>query len=342
MGKLTRMPELRPIVLGCFTLGSDGLEVRGRPTIDEFIATTGFVRRATEAAGWWWVDLIAYADSRPEWQEKLEAVMGEDYLAYSTLKQYRYVGKAIPKDQRVEGVAFGHHQAVAACPQPLRQQLLAQSLLEGWNVSELRKQMRVALRRKVLEGQATLEGMFRVIYADPPWLYQDSGVPDSGALGKASRHYDGLPLADICALPVEAHSLADSVLFLWVTSPMLPLAFPVMEAWGFTYKTGIVWDKVLHTFGHYVGVHHEHLLIATRGSCLPDQPVPMPDSVQVVRRSDVHSEKPEHFRRLITQLYTQGPYLELFARQQTPGWTCLGNDARLWPREMEAHEARGI
>jgi N6-adenosine-specific RNA methylase IME4 len=339
MGKVTRLQALRPIVLGCFTLGPDGLEVRGRPTLDEHLAAGDFIQRSVQASGWWWADWLAYGDTREEWRAQLEHVLDHDILTYGTAKQYRYVAKAVPKEQRVSGVPFHHHQALAACEPALRHDLLHRAKEQGWNVSELRKQMRVALRRKVLEGQATLEGMFRVIYADPPWLYSDSGVPDSGALGKASRHYDGMPLEDLCALPVEAHAHADSVLFLWVTSPMLPNAFPLIDAWGFTYKTGIVWDKVLHAFGHYVGVHHEHLLIATRGSCLPDNPTPMPDSVQVVRRGDVHSEKPEHFRRLIEQLYGRGPYLELFARKQTPGWTCLGNDARLWPGEMEQQHA---
>jgi N6-adenosine-specific RNA methylase IME4 len=81
---------------------------------------------------------------------------------------------------------------------------------------------------------------------------------------------------------------------------------------------------MLHNFGHYVSVRHELLLICTRGSCLPDRPVPMPDSVRPVRRSDVHSEKPPEFRALVEQLY-DGPYVELFARRQIKGWTTYGN-----------------
>jgi N6-adenosine-specific RNA methylase IME4 len=80
----------------------------------------------------------------------------------------------------------------------------------------------------------------------------------------------------------------------------------VIEAWGFEYKTGAVWDKVLHNFGHYVSIRH--LLIATRGSCTPDRPTPMIDSVQTIRRGDVHSAKPEEFRQMIERLY-DGPYL---------------------------------
>ena len=53
-------------------------------------------------------------------------------------------------------------------------------------------------------------------------------------------------------------------------------AHAVIEAWGFEHKGAIIWDKVLHNFGHYVSVRHEHLLICTRGSCTPDRPTPMP------------------------------------------------------------------
>jgi N6-adenosine-specific RNA methylase IME4 len=202
-------------------------------------------------------------------------------------------------------------------------------------VQEFKEHKRKKLWPVTIEGQAALEGMFRVLYADPPWQYSDSGVPDSGALGKASRHYSTMTLPELCKLPVQAHAMPHSVLFLWVPAPMLPEAFPVIDAWGFTYKTGMVWDKVLGNWGHYVRVHHEHLLIATRGSCMPDVPTPMPDSVQVIRRGDVHSAKPEEFRRIITKLYTRGPYLELFGRKRVEGWAVFGNDARLWAKDME-------
>lgn len=128
---------------------------------------------------------------------------------------------------------------------------------------------------------------------------------------------------------IEAHARADAALFLWVPAPILPDAFPVIEAWGFTYKQKIVWDKVRHMMGHYVSSRHEDLLIATRGSCAPDRLVPMIDNVQTVKADGEHSEKPHEFRKIIERLY-DGPYLELFARHQASkfkrkGWTFWGN-----------------
>lgn len=80
-------------------------------------------------------------------------------------------------------------------------------------------------------------------------------------LGGAVKHYDTMPLEDICALPVPAAD--NAVLFLWVTSPMLEDAFKVINAWGFKYKSSFVWDKVSHNMGHYNSVRHE--LLDSRG-----------------------------------------------------------------------------
>ena len=117
----------------------------------------------------------------------------------------------------------------------------------------------------------------------------------------------------------------DAVLFLWVTSPKLVDCWPVISAWGFTYKTSMVWNKVAHNYGNYVSVRHEFLLICTRESCTPDAPVPMPNSVVTERRSETHSEKPASFRTTIERLYPLGRRLELFGRRAVEGWTVYGN-----------------
>jgi N6-adenosine-specific RNA methylase IME4 len=172
---------------------------------------------------------------------------------------------------------------------------------------------------------ARLTGRYRVVYADPPWQYNDSGViVGSDAYGRAERHYPTMSVDELAHLPVRDRLTDEAVLFLWVTSPMLSVCWPIIEHWGFDYKASIVWDKVKHNYGHYVSVRHELLLIATRGSCLPDRPTPMPDSVQTIRRSKEHSAKPEEFRELIMRLY-DGPYVELFGRRQVDGWTVWGN-----------------
>lgn len=166
------------------------------------------------------------------------------------------------------------------------------------------------------------EGTYRVIYADCPWKYDHSNL---NTYGHAESHYDSLSTDELCLLPVPEMAASNAVLFLWATSPKLPDALKVIEAWGFEYKTSFVWYKIKHNYGHYNSVRHEFLLIATRGSCLPDVPE-LIDSVQTIERSDTHSEKPEEFRQIIDRLYPHGSRIELFARAKCNGWETWGNE----------------
>ena len=165
------------------------------------------------------------------------------------------------------------------------------------------------------------EKKYRVIYADPPWSYNDK--QDTEKLGGAVKHYPTMPLDEICAVPVPAEK--EAVLFLWTTSPMLEDSFKVINAWGFKYKSSFIWDKVLHAMGHYNSVRHEFLLIATRGSCTPDVPKLL-DSVVSIERTE-HSRKPKEFRDIIDTLYPLGNRLEMFAREAPDGWDVWGNMA---------------
>lgn len=167
----------------------------------------------------------------------------------------------------------------------------------------------------------TTDKKYRVIYADPPWSYNDK--QDTGMLGGAVKHYTTMPLNDICNLPVP--SADNAVLFMWVTSPLLEDSFKVINAWGFKYKSSFVWDKVAHNMGHYNSVRHEFLLIATKGSCTPDVKR-LFDSVVSIERTE-HSRKPKEFRDMIDTLYPNGNRLEMFAREAPDGWDVWGNMA---------------
>ena len=171
------------------------------------------------------------------------------------------------------------------------------------------------------------DGKYRVIYADPPWKYNNSGViTESDNYGRAERHYPSMTIEELCAMPIKHMAEDNSVLFLWATSPLLEEAFKVVNAWGFQYKTSFVWDKVGHNYGHYNSVRHELLLVCTRGSCTPDSKE-LVDSVQTIEKSRKHSEKPEQFRQIIDTLYTYGKRIELFARSVVEGWEVWGNEA---------------
>ena len=221
-------------------------------------------------------------------------------------------------DKRVSWLA----QKLAALPAEVFEQVRDRTKTLTAALSALRKQ---SIKADLVERELP-RGRYRVIYADPPWWY---GTPQHGKTEQVATlgtHYPSMKTGAICDLPVGDMAADNAVLFLWATSPLLFEAKEVIDAWGFTYKASIVWDKVLHNVGHYVSVRHEFLLICTRGSCLPDSDK-LHDSVVSIERT-AHSVKPEQFRDIIDEMYTpvKGDRLELFARAATPKhWASWGN-----------------
>ena len=92
----------------------------------------------------------------------------------------------------------------------------------------------------MLEGNWRYMGKYQIIYADPPWSYDDKALNRGGA----ERHYSTMKLEDICALPVAEIAADDALLFMWGAWPKLFEAKAVIEAWGFEFKTcAFVWVK---------------------------------------------------------------------------------------------------
>ena len=206
-------------------------------------------------------------------------------------------------------------------------ELLGEAEKELMSVIELRKAVRAHKEWQRQHIAAANEPeKYAVIYADPPWQYNSGdqhGTEEQETV--LEDHYPSMPLKDICALPQAKLAATDCVLFLWCTSPTLEEAFQVINAWKFTYKASMVWDKVAHNVGHYVSVRHELLLIATRGQ--PPKVKRLVDSVYEEERTE-HSAKPEYFRKLIDELYPEGNRLELFCRGKAgKGWDTWGNEA---------------
>ncbi len=172
----------------------------------------------------------------------------------------------------------------------------------------------------------------RVLVADPPWQFADK-LPGKGR--GAARHYATMTPEAICRFPLPP--LADDcILFLWRVASMQQAALDVVRIWGFTVKTELIWLKKTTTGGRWFGMghtlraEHEVCLVATKG-----RPQVKSHSVRTTFTTDVtgfaaqvgrHSEKPEKFYQIVETL-SAGPYVELFARRQRLGWTCLGDEA---------------
>lgn len=184
--------------------------------------------------------------------------------------------------------------------------------------------VRTTDRRTEARDLAEVQSRFTIIYADPPWEY-DYSKSDSRRI---ENNYPTMPIEAICALPVDSVAAADCVLFVWATSPKLAEAMRVIDAWGFTYRTSMVWVKDKIGMGYYARQRHELLLIATRGTLPVPDPAVRPDSVVEAPRLE-HSAKPHRFYSLIEAMYPDMPRLELFARNTRPGWTAWGNEVEI-------------
>jgi len=163
------------------------------------------------------------------------------------------------------------------------------------------------------------EGQFNVIYADPPWQY------DLSLRGSPEEHYAVMETKSICDLKIP--SSEDAVLFLWATNPKLEEALQVMRAWGFTYKTNLVWVKDKFGNGYYFRGQHELLLLGVKGNPSVPLEADRPSSVLNAARGK-HSQKPEEVYVLIEKMYPNNKRLELFARQKREGWEAWGNEIK--------------
>lgn len=218
-------------------------------------------------------------------------------------------------------------QAIAELPEECFEQHIAQVKSAGEELTTAGV-LRLAktIKREEMVAEKRVRplpfGQYRVICADPPWQYSNSGFDEA-----ADNLYPTMPLDDICALPVSTLATHDTVLFLWATNPLLPEALQVLDAWGFTYKTNLAWIKDQgRGKGWYLRSKHELLLIGVR----PETPHPVerPDSCFEADRGSVHSRKPQAAYDIIERMYP-GPRIELFARSPRPGWDVWGNEPDL-------------
>lgn len=181
---------------------------------------------------------------------------------------------------------------------------------------------------------------YNIIYADPPWPYNESGT---NAKVK-DCHYKMMQLKDICALPVISLQAEKCILFLWVTMPRLPMAFEVMKAWGFVYHSlGFDWMKIgkngnpIINPGYYSRQNNELCLIGVPVSrCRRMVPIVHDIRAAVVEERREHSRKPEIVRSEITRMFGAGATkIELFARERADGWDCWGEEAPVGAESAE-------
>ena len=173
---------------------------------------------------------------------------------------------------------------------------------------------------------------YRTIYADPPWQFQNRTGKVAPEHKRLNR-YETMTLEEIAQLPVSSIADQKSHLYLWVPNALLPEGLAVMKAWGFEYKTNLVWEKIRkdgQPDGRGVGFYFrnvtELLLFGIKGEKNRTL-APARSQVNLIRTMKrEHSRKPDEIISLIESC-SPGPYLELFARGDRAGWDMWGNQA---------------
>lgn len=162
------------------------------------------------------------------------------------------------------------------------------------------------------------KGKYNIIYADPPWKFNNSGFKES-----AASHYKTMPTDNICTMPIKDLCGPTTILFIWATNAMLEDALKVVKAWGFDYKSNFAWIKNKGPqIGWFTISRHELLLICTSKENLH----PKIKYVSWFKGNvSKHSKKPELVYDMIETMY-KGPYIELFARNKRKGWKSFGNE----------------
>jgi len=173
---------------------------------------------------------------------------------------------------------------------------------------------------------------FSTVLADPPWRFQNRTGKIAPEHGRLAR-YGTMSLEEICALPIASISSDPAHLYLWVPNALLPEGLTVLNAWGFTYKSNLVWHKIRKDggpdgrgVGFYFRNTTELLLFGTRGKNARTL-APGRRQVNILKtQKREHSRKPDELYDIIESC-SRGPFLELFARGSRPGWATWGNQA---------------
>jgi N6-adenosine-specific RNA methylase IME4 len=312
------------------TLTSIGWQLPDGLPEGQWISAGLCLQRIEGAVQWWLGDWWAYGEHAYGTRKALFEEGGpmED-MNLRTVEDYGWVAQNVATTERSVVLSWYHHRCIASLSPAQQRKWLARALKEGWSSNQLKAAIarQAALDRTAqIELDAQALGKFAVLYADPPWRYENP--PMGGSNRSIENHYPTMTLDEICALPVGGIAHENCVLFLWATSPKLAECMKVIEAWGFNYRTDMVWVKDRIGMGYHVREQHESLLIAKRGELPPPAVEARPSSVLNAPRLE-HSAKPPEFYGVIDRMYPKVRKLELFGRapESRAWWAAWGNQA---------------
>ena len=246
-----------------------------------------------------------------------------DLCPSSTVESYgdsrdkiaRYLGVGRTTIERAEAVVD------AAEDEPEEYGHLVEQMDRSGKVARVYRRLTILQQAKKLDADPPIwpTGPFQVIVADPPWQYESSDL----------LPYPTMSIDAIKALPVGDLADENSILWLWTTNAHLRVAFDVVDAWGFEYKTLLTWVKDKMGRGEWLRAQSEHCMLAVRGK--PVFVNGVHTTILMAPRRE-HSRKPEEFYAL-AEGTCPGTKLELFSRHRRTGWQAHGDEVNRFGME---------
>lgn len=163
---------------------------------------------------------------------------------------------------------------------------------------------------------------FSTLVIDPPWPYADRLMSGAVRTRGAANHYPVLSIAALRELRPQDVAAPNAHCYLWTTNAFMGEALDLLTRWDFVHKTILTWVKPQIGMGHYFRNNTEHVLFGVRGK-LPALQHNVPTAFTA--RREGHSTKPGAFYAIVERM-SPGPYLELFARAERPGWVTCGDE----------------
>lgn len=304
-------------------LTKTSLSFRKDVSEDEWLDVFNSLKNVEGCVQFWIGDCLAYRSRKWGMYEDIAEKTGYDK---ETLSNYKTISESVEMPLRNGDLTFNHHVAVASLPAADQARVLKKASEEKLTVRETREEVKAVKRHDENRSAPYLPNKkYQIIYADPPWKYDNT----QEFYGQdVERHYPTMSPEELFALDIKNLADKDCVLYMWTTAPKLNIGLKVLEAWGFNYKSCVVWDKVKHNMGFYSSVRHEILLIGGKGQSAPTDKkyANQTDSVYVEERTE-HSKKPEYYYEMIEKMHPlKIKRLELFARASRKGWESWGNE----------------
>jgi N6-adenosine-specific RNA methylase IME4 len=310
---------------------------------------------------WWIGDWWAYGENR-KWG-KGEDVAEALGINYQTARDAGWVSNKFELSRRRDNLSWSHHREVARLDPDMADTMLADAGEHNWSRNDLRRHVTQAkitaqllaeepsgstcvvadLYRLAARIEAGQQPPFGAIYLDPPWRYGNQatrastgkhykGVIDEN--GKEIQPAAGMTVEEIEALPIKKLMAKDAHIHMWTTNAFQFETPRLFAAWGFEYRSTLVWVKPQMGIGNYWRNSHEYLQTGIRGDAKRFRDRSLKS--WVLSNRGKHSAKPGLVRAYIERA-SAGPYIELFARQDVEGWAVWGNqiERSLFDKSLE-------